>query len=142
MPRFLVLLAAGLSAAILYNIIRVVLEGTLDPAIVPLVAAMVAWSFIVMAITLPPVERNFSASTRLDWQMSAQVSFVLALLDGAPLWRLPGGYHPFILVGLLSIPVMVLTNVTSCALFTRAEREAWTKRARRTVADASGGPAD
>lgn len=140
MPRFLMLPAAGLSAATLYNIIRSVLEGTLDAAIVPLAAGLVAWSSIVLAVTLPPVERNFSAGTRLDWLVSAQVSFALALLDGAPLWRLAGGYHPLILAGLLAIPMMALTHVTASALFTRAEREAWTKRARRTIAPAPSPP--
>lgn len=59
MPRFVVLLATGLSAAILYNVARAVLEGTLDPVVVPLVAGLVAWSSIIVAITLPLAERVF-----------------------------------------------------------------------------------
>ncbi|MCF4127116.1 hypothetical protein [Methylobacterium sp. SyP6R] len=140
MPRFVVLLATGLSAAILYNVARAVLEGTLDPVVVPLVAGLVAWSSIIVAITLPLAERRLSVGTRLDWKISAQISLVLALLDGARLWRLPGGYHPFILAAVLAIPVMALTTITSAALFTRAERDAWRKRARRQASAASDDP--
>ncbi len=140
MPRFLVLLVAGLVSAILYRLVHAALGSSLAPAVVPLVAGLVAWSSMIMVLTLPPVERRVSTAQRLNWQLSAQVGLVLALLDGVPLWRLPGGYDTIILVLILGIPIAALTHVTTCALFTRAEREAWSGHRHARTEESTGAP--
>lgn len=137
MRRFLVLLAAGLASAILYRLVHAALGGSLAPAVVPLAAGLVAWSAMIMVLTLPPVERRVSTGHRLNWQLSAQVGLVLGLFDGVPLWRLPGGDDTIVLLG---IPVVALTHVTTCALFTRAEREACSGHRHARTEESTGAP--
>lgn len=140
MPRFLVLLAAGLASAILYRLVHVALGGSLAPSVVPLAAGLVAWSAMIVVLTPPPIERRVSTGHRLNWQLGAQVGLVLALLDGVPLWRLPGGDDTIVLVVLLGIPVVALTHVTTCALFTRAEREACSGHRHARTEESTGAP--
>ncbi|TGD96745.1 hypothetical protein [Methylobacterium nonmethylotrophicum] len=140
MPRFLFLLGAGLAGAALFHILRFVLTGTLEPALVPLVAGLVAWSVIVVAVTLPWAERNVPPGQRYGWLMGGQLSLVLAILDGSALWSLPGGLGKLALGFILLVPVVALTQVTSFALFSRAERDAWSRRPRAQAGQAPGLP--
>ncbi len=66
MPRFLVLLATGLVSAILYRLVHAALGGSLAPAVVPLAAGLIAWSAMIMVLTLPPIERRVSTGHRLN----------------------------------------------------------------------------
>ncbi|KMO13572.1 hypothetical protein [Methylobacterium platani] len=140
MPRFLLLLAANGVSLVLFEAMRAVFDGSLDPAIVPLAAGLVAWSAMVLAGSITPVERRFTGHQRLAWILGGQLGLVLAVMQGAPLWRLPGGYSKYVVFGLLALPVAAVSHVTICALFTRAERDAWAGRQPRGAADATDAP--
>jgi hypothetical protein len=140
MPRFLFLLVAGGVGAALFHVMRIVLTGTLNPALIPLVAGLVAWSIVVFGVTLPWAERRLPAGQRYGWLMGGQLSLVLAIMDGAALWRLPGGVDKVVLGFILLLPVIALSQVACCALFPRAERETWSRRPDGRAAKAPGAP--
>ncbi|MGX7705355.1 hypothetical protein [Methylobacterium sp. Gmos1] len=64
MAHLLVLLVAGAVSVVLYETLQVLLVGTLDPAVIPLVAGLAAWSIMVFVILLRPVERRFTSDQR------------------------------------------------------------------------------
>ena len=140
MPRFLFLLVAGGVGAVLFHVMRIGLTGTLDPALVPLVAGLAAWSVVVVAVTLPWAERRLPAGRRYGWILGGQLSLVLAILEGSSLWSRPEGFGHVAVGFVLLLPVIALTQVTCCALFTRAEREAWSRRPGEQVPEAPSIP--
>lgn len=140
MAHFLVLLASNAVSVVLYEIMQAILVGTLQPAIVPLAAGLAVWSAMVFVILLPPVERRFASDQRLGWLIGSQLSLVYAVMRGAPLWRLPGGHSEYVIVAVLVMPVIVLSQIVVCAVFTREERDGWTLRARRRAAKIPDAP--
>ncbi|MFH6785654.1 MULTISPECIES: hypothetical protein [Methylobacterium] len=140
MPHILVLLVANGISLVLFEAMRAVLDGTLGPAIIPLAAGLVTWSTMVLAASMPPAERLFSSHQRIGWVLGGQLGLVLAVMQGAPLWRLPGGYDKYVVFALLALPVAAMSHLTVCALFTRAERDAWAGRRRGRSAEASDTP--
>ncbi|TNC10472.1 hypothetical protein FF100_22670 [Methylobacterium terricola] len=140
MPRFLSLLAMAGMCAALYHIMRLALVGTLAPAIVPLVAGLAGWSLVVVVMTLPWAERRLPGGHRFGWLTSAQLSLVLGILEGVPLWSLPGGHSHLLLGFILLLPTIALTQVTSHAVLSQAERDAWSRPWRGLAPKAPGTP--
>ncbi|BAQ47820.1 MULTISPECIES: hypothetical protein [Methylobacterium] len=124
MKYVIALLASSFTSAGLFEAFRAMLSGSLAPAIVPLAAGLVAWSSMVIPLVLPPVEAHVAAGPRFAWLVCAQAGPSLAIRDGLPLWRLPGGHGDLVLVVLLSIPMVAVTLVAARSLFTRAEMDA------------------
>lgn len=140
MPRFLFLLVLGGVCAAIYHIMRVVLVGTLTPVILPLVAGLAGWSLVVVVMTLPWSERRLPVGQRFGWLTGAQLSLVLGILEGVPLWSLPGGHSHVLLGFVLLLPVIALTQVTSHAVLSQAERDAWSRPLREQDPTAPGTP--
>ncbi|MGX7705356.1 hypothetical protein [Methylobacterium sp. Gmos1] len=69
------------------------------------------------------------------------MSLLQGVMQGAPLWRLPGGHGQYVVAAVLAMPVIALSQITVCALFTREERDGWTLRSRRRATAASDDPA-
>ncbi|MET7245142.1 hypothetical protein ABZT49_17455 [Methylobacterium sp. EM32] len=140
MAHFLILLVSNAISVVLYEIMQVALVGTLDPAIVPLAAGLAAWSTMVFVSLLRPVERRFTSDQRLGWLIGSHFSLIYAVMQGAPLWRLPDGYSTSVVTAVLCLPVIALSQITICAVFTREERDGWSLRACRRAAATSGAP--
>ncbi len=97
---------------------------------------------MVVPLVLPPVETHVAGGPRFGWLVCAQAGPSLAIRDGLPFLRLPGGHGDLVLVVLLAIPTVAVTLVTARSLFTRAEMDAAIKRGSRNgqVAQARRAP--
>ncbi len=121
MKYLIALLASSFTSVGLFEAIRAMLSDSLAPGIVPVAAGLIAWSAMIIPLVLPPVERRFTAGPRFGWLVCAQAGPSLAIRDGIPLWRLPGGHGDLALIVLLSVPMVAVTLLTARCLFTRAE---------------------
>ncbi len=142
MKYVIALPATSFTSVGLFEAFRAMLSGSLAPAIVPLAAGPAAWSSMVIPLVLPPVETHVAGGPRFGWLVCAQAGPSLAIRDGLPFLRLPGGHGDLVLVVLLAIPTVAVTLVTARSLFTRAEMDAAIKRGSRNgqVAQARRAP--